>query len=140
MIDFTGLAANLIAAIKDSMARGETGGTYVLEDGTARDFTPTAGLYTFAIGGAGEEYRVKRLTARGVAAWMNRNTGALMSSGHVGYWIHEGEIYLDITTIWAGTDYDKTRAKALELGAERDEISIYDFHTGNCPAVLPATA
>lgn len=138
MADYSGLAANLAAAIKASEARGEMGGTYALAGEEVRDFSPLDGLYCFAVGGAGEEYKVKRVTVRGLEAWIRRNVWEIMSAGHVGYWIHEGTVYLDVTTIWAGTDYELSREAAMKLGTDRGELAIWDFTAQEEIATSPA--
>lgn len=120
---------DLIAShIRSHKANGHTGGTLEITETGPRNFDPAAGLFSFAIGGEGTpEKRVKRVTARVLRNWLEPFHGPNMCPRFVGWWVENGTIVLDVPTIWSGTDYEATRAKAVEIGRARGERAIYDF-------------
>lgn len=110
---------------------GCPGGTLEITSDGVRNFSPMLGLYSFAIGGDGTpEKKVKRVTARVLRAWLAPHHGPDIVPRFVGWWLEDGVIVLDVPTVWSGTDYDATRAKAEEIGRARGERAIYDFHNG----------
>lgn len=44
----------------------------------------------------------------------------------LGYWEHEGTVYVDLGTMTPGLEY------ALQLARTRGELAIFDRHTGEC--------
>lgn len=120
---------DLIAShVRTSAAAGATGGTLQVASDGVRDFAPAAGLYSFAIGGEGTpEKKIKRVTARVLENWLAPFFGSGMVPPFIGWWLENDRIVLDVPTIWTGTDYEKTRARAVEIGRDRGERAIYDF-------------
>ena len=122
----------LIAShIRHYAAIGCSGGTLEVTSEGVRNFDPHPGLFSFAIGGDGTpEKKVKRVTARVLRAWLAPYFGPDTCPNFIGWWVENGVVVLDVPTIWTGTDYEATRAKAVEIGKARGERAIYDFHTG----------
>lgn len=120
---------DLIASrIRYAASTGETGGTLEIFPEEVKEFGSVRGLHSFAIGGEGTpEKRVKRVTARVLRNWLEPFHGPNMCPRFVGWWLEDGTIVLDVPTIWSGTDYEATRAKAIEIGRARGERAIYDF-------------
>lgn len=120
---------DLVAShIRFHKSTGHTGGTLEITPEGPRNFVPSSGLFSFAIGGEGTpEKRVKRVTGRVIRDWLKPYHGEGMVPRFLGWWLEDGTIVLDVPTIWSGTDYEKTRSKAIEIGRERGERAIYDF-------------
>lgn len=120
---------DLIAThIRHCASIGAPGGTLEISAEGVRNFDSVPGLHSFAIGGEGTpEKKCKRVTARLLRAWLKPYHGDNMVPRFVGWWLEDGVIVLDVPTIWSGTDYDATRAKAEEIGRARGERAIYDF-------------
>ena len=120
---------DLIASrIRAGVAAGAPGGTLEIFPEDVKVFGSVRGLHSFAIGGEGTpEKKVKRVTARVLRAWLEPYHGQNMCPRFVGWWLEDGVIVLDVPTIWSGTDYEATRAKAEEIGRARGERAIYDF-------------
>ena len=120
---------DLIASrIRAGVAAGAPGGTLEIFPEDVKVFGSVRGLHSFAIGGEGTpEKKVKRVTARILRAWLEPYHGKNMCPRFVGWWLEDGVIVLDVPTIWSGTDYEATRAKAEEIGRARGERAIYDF-------------
>lgn len=124
--------ANAIARkINNDRKAGATGGTLDLSTGTPEDFVPTGRTYDFAIGGdhGVPEYKRKRITGRGIEAWLRPHLGGYCPPV-IGWWAEDDTIVLDVTLIWSGTDHEKTKARALEIAAERGERAVFDFTAG----------
>lgn len=129
--------ANAIARkINADHKAGAPGGTLDLTSGTPEDFAPTGRTYDFAIGGDLDvpEYKRKRVTGRGIEAWLKPYFGGF-SPAVIGWWVEDDYIVLDVTLIWSGTDYEKTKARALEIAADRGERAVFDFTAGECVTV-----
>lgn len=122
---------DLIAShIRFHASIGHTGGTLEITETGPVNFDPstTPGLFSFAIGGDGTpEKRVKRVTASVIRNWLKPYHGTDMIPRFIGWWLEGDTIVLDVPTIWSGTDYEATRAKAEEIGRARGERAIYDF-------------
>lgn len=129
--------ANAIARkINNDHKAGAPGGTLDLSTGTPEDFTPSKITHDFAIGGGMgvPEYARKRITGKGIESWLRPYFGTF-APAFVGWWVEDGKIVLDVTTVWSGTDYEKTKARALEIAAEREERAVFDFTSGECVTV-----
>lgn len=114
--------------IRAGVAAGAPGGTLEITPEDVRNFGSVRGLHSFAIGGDGTpEKKCKRVTARVLRAWLAPYWGPNNCPRFIGWWMEDGTIVLDVPTIWSGTDYEATRAKAEEIGRERGERAIYDF-------------
>lgn len=114
--------------IRAGVATGAPGGTLEISAEGVRNFDSVPGLHSFAIGGDGTpEKKVKQVTARGLQAWLRPYHGDNMVPRFIGWRLEDGVIVLDVPTIWSGTDYEATRAKAEEIGRARGERAIYDF-------------
>ena len=114
--------------IRAGVAAGAPGGTLEIFPEGVKEFGSVRGLHSFAIGGDGTpEKKVKRVTARVLRAWLAPYHGDNMIPRFVGWWLEDDYIVLDVPTIWSGTDYEATRAKAEEIGRARGERAIYDF-------------
>lgn len=135
--------ANAIARkINNDLKAGAPGGTLDLSTGTPEDFAPSDRTYSFAIGGGAgvPEYKRKRVTGRGIEAWLRPYFGP-WAPAFVGWWVEDGQVVLDVTTVWTGTDYADTLTEAVKIGMERGERAIYDFTTKTTlPCPDPATA
>lgn len=125
---------DLIAqSIRSAHSAGATGGTLEITGEGVKNFSPADAptLFAFAIGGEGTpEKKVKRVTAGVLSNWLKPYHGPGISPRFLGWWLEDGVVVLDVPTIWSGTDYDLTRAQAMEIGRRRGERAIYDFTTG----------
>ena len=113
-----------VARLASRAVEGEGAGHTVYAEGTAPrryvvgGYTPTL---LFPVSAPSGHMRVR--------VWDWAQADAARFAEALGYWEHEGTIYVDFGTTHASID------DALRVAASRGELAIYDRETGQCITV-----
>ena len=113
--------ARVSAAIARSLQAGGEGGTFTV-DGS--EYSGSG--YGVAVGtGASETIALADCSADRIGAFVSRywDTATAVGIGAFGYWVHQGNVYLDVTEI------DHSLPNAILKGIRRNQIAIWSFAT-----------
>jgi hypothetical protein len=118
--------------VNETLAKpvGRQGGTF--DPKTLNEYSGSG----YGVGGVepGTEMYVEQFTPQSVQSFMREHEATLSQPGmHVGTWVEDGKVYLDISQVVPDMD------DALKLAAQRGEKAIYSFASGDSIYVVPDT-